>query len=196
METTIATTNPGIQPHDGWLLPPDPVPAPPPRREPPRRKASREEALKRAQEYGSLMEAAAAYIATERPKMRSAADVAAILRPHVQRNLQEELWVLLLDTRNHLIEMKPCTVGIADRSQAHAREIFREAIYQNCSKIAIAHNHPSGDPMPSPQDVECTRGLAQAGKIIGIELVDHVIIGQRTSERPRDFMSLRELGLM
>ena len=195
METAIATTITGIQPRDGWLLPPEPRLAPP-RLDPPRRKSSREVALKRALEYGSMMEAAAAYIATERPKIRSAADVAAILRPHVQRNLQEELWVLLLDTRNHLIAMKPCTVGIADRSQAHAREVFRDAIYQNCSRIAIAHNHPSGDPMPSPQDVECTRGLAAAGKIIGIEVMDHVIIGTRTPSRDRDYVSLRELNLM
>ena len=195
METAIATTITGIQPHDGWLLPPEPRLVPP-RLEPPRRKSSREVALKRALEYGSMMEAAAAYVAAEKPKLRTAGDVANVLRPLIYRNLQEELWVLMLDTRNHLIEMHACTVGIADRSQAHAREIFREAIHQNCSRIVLAHNHPSGDPMPSPQDVECTRGLAAAGKIIGIEVVDHVVIGTRTPNRDRDYVSLRELNLM
>jgi len=168
----------------------------PSQRLPVRPSRRRNAVLKKVMAFAEMMDAAAAYITAERPKIRQAAEAATLMRPLFKDKQQEELWVLLLDTRNHLIEMKPCTVGIADRSQAHAREIFREAIYQNCSKIALAHNHPSGDPMPSPQDVECTRGLAQAGKIIGIELVDHVIIGQRTSERPRDFMSLRELGLM
>ena len=195
MEHAVATPIPGIRPADGWLLPPEPRQEPA-RREPPRRQACREAALKRAQEYGSMMEAAAAYVAAERPKMRTSEDVAAILRPLMHRNLQEELWVLMLDTRNHLIGMQPCTVGIADRSQAHAREVFRDAIRQNCSRIVLAHNHPSGDPIPSPQDVECTRGLAEAGKIIGIEVMDHVVIGQRTLSRERDWVSMRELNLM
>jgi DNA repair protein RadC len=199
METTIPTTGTGIQPREGWLLPPEPAPIPAQakcRQKSARRQDDREEALKRAQVYSHMMENAAAYIATERPKLKTAADVADIVRPLVHRNLQEELWVLQLDTRNHLIEMHPCTVGIADRSQAHAREVFRDAIRQNCTRIILAHNHPSGDPMPSPQDVESTNGLVKAGKIIGIEVVDHVVIGQRTPSRERDWVSLRELNLM
>ena len=199
METTIQTMGAGLRPADGWLLPPEPAPIPAQanrRQKSAHRQDDREEALKRAQVYSHMMENAAAYIATERPKLKTAADVADIVRPLVHRNLQEELWVLQLDTRNHLIEMHPCTVGIADRSQAHAREVFRDAIRQNCTRIILAHNHPSGDPMPSPQDVESTNGLVKAGKIIGIEVVDHVVIGQRTPSRERDWVSLRELNLM
>ena len=83
-----------------------------------------------------------------------------------------------------------------DRSQAHAREVFREAILQNASVVILCHNHPSGDPMPSAQDVSCSKDIANAGKIIGIELRDHVIIGRRTPETERDFIALRELGML
>ena len=157
----------------------------------------RHSVLRKAQAFAEMMEAAATYIAVERPKMRTAADAANLLRPLLADKEQEELWVLLLDTRNGLISAHPCTIGLADRSQAHAREVFREAIrHGGCCRLILAHNHPSGDPMPSPQDVEATRGLTSAGKLIGIEVVDHVVLGKRTVSRDRDFISLRELSLM
>ena len=152
--------------------------------------------MRKAQAFAEMMEAAATYIAVERPKIRTAADTADLLRPMLAGKPQEELWVLLLDSRNGLIAMHPCTIGLVDRSQSHAREVFRDAIQQGCSRLLLAHNHPSGDPIPSPQDVESTRGLASVGRLIGIEVLDHVIIGARTPTRERDYASLRELGLM
>ena len=135
-------------------------------------------------------------IGNERPKIRHAADAVNLLREKFRGKTQEELHVLLLDTRNCLLRDDTITVGLADRSQSHAREVFRNAIRENCARIILVHNHPSGDPMPSAQDVECTRGLVQAGKIIGIGIMDHVVLGARTASRDRDFFSLRELGLM
>ena len=152
--------------------------------------------LKKVMAFAELMEAAATYIEAERPMVRLAADAANLLRPIFKDKQQEELWLLLLDTRNYLISMYPCTIGLADRSQAHAREVFRTAIRENCCRMVLAHNHPSGDPMPSAQDVEATRGLVSAGRIIGIEIMDHVILGTRTPSRDRDYVSLRELNLM
>ena len=135
-------------------------------------------------------------IRAERPKIRHAADAADLLREKLRGKPQEELHALLLDTRNYLLRDDCITVGLADRSQAHAREVFRNAIRENSSRLILVHNHPSGDPMPSPQDIECTRGLVGAGRLIGIEVVDHIVIGFRTPSRDQDFVSLRELNLM
>lgn len=135
-------------------------------------------------------------VGAERPKIRHASDAADLLREKLRGKPQEELHALLLDTRNYLLRDDCITVGLADRSQAHAREVFRNAIRENSSRLILVHNHPSGDPMPSPQDVECTRGLVGAGRLIGIEVVDHVVLGTRTPSRERDFISLRELNLM
>jgi len=150
----------------------------------------------KANRYAQMMEAATAYITTERPKIRQASDAAALLRPLIQKATQETLYVIFMDTRNMVLGMKDATKGLVDRSQSHAREVFRDAIIENAARIVLVHNHPSGDPMPSAQDVECTRGLVQAGKIIGIEVMDHVVIGTATQDRPRDYMSIRDLNLM
>lgn len=190
-------------PAAGWLLPSvretaEPMPIPKRKTKPTNRqwKTRMEKALEQANLYAQLMQAASAYITINKPKCRHAADVAELLRPLVATKPHEELWVILLDPRNHVIRLHLCTIGLADRSQAHAREIFREAIIHNACKIVLAHNHPSGDPMPSPQDIECTRGLTSAGRLIGIEVTDHIVVGHRTPERERDYVSLRELNLM
>ena len=183
------------QPEMSALIPPLPM-VWPSQHHPMRPSRRRNAVLKKVMVFAEMMEAAATYIQAERPKVRLAADAANLLRPVFKDKQQEELWLLLLDTRNHLISMHPCTIGLADRSQAHAREVFRTAIRENCCRMVLVHNHPSGDPMPSPQDVECTRGLVNAGRIIGIEIMDHVILGARTPSRDRDYISLRELNLM
>jgi DNA repair protein RadC len=92
------------------------------------------------------------------------------------------------------------SLGIADASLVHCREVFRPAIHDGAMNILVAHNHPSGDPTPSSEDVQITRKLVDAGRIIGIELLDHVIIGRpmkpvgNTPATP-PFLSLREAGL-
>jgi DNA repair protein RadC len=133
--------------------------------------------------------------AGERPRLNSPQDVANLMREAFRGRCQEEFHALLLDTKNGLLRDECVTVGLLDRSQVHAREVFRTAIRESCSRILLCHNHPSGDPTPSVQDVSCTRSLAAAGKVVGIEILDHVVIGHRSSSCPTGFVSLREEGL-
>ena len=145
-------------------------------------------------DYRMIMERFAAYVEAERPKLSSPGEVAALLRPLLFAKVQEECHVLLLDTRNRLIRDETVTVGLADRSQLHPREVFRSAIQCSCSRIILAHSHPSGDVTPSPQDVTVTRQLAAAGEILGIEVIDHVILGRKSPSRKTDYVSIREAG--
>lgn len=148
-----------------------------------------------AHPYAQLMEAYASYVASERPRLEAPANVADLMRPVLSGRHQEEFHALLLDTKHRLIKTVHVTTGLLDRSLVHAREAFREAIRESCAKILLVHNHPSGDTTPSQQDIASTNKLVEAGKIIGIEVLDHVIIGTRTETRPRDFLSFREENL-
>ena len=91
---------------------------------------------------------------------------------------QEVLIAVLLGTKNNLIGYSEVSRGLIDRCHAHSREVFRQAITQNAAKIVLLHNHPSGDCTPSPADVRVTKELIKAGKIIEIEVVDHIIVSQ------------------
>ncbi len=104
---------------------------------------------------------------------------------------QESIQVLTLDTRNKLIDRHMVTLGLVASSLVHPREVFRPAIADGASSVVLVHNHPSGDPTPSAEDLKVTRQLVAAGKIIGIEVLDHIVIGR--GETP--FISLREKGL-
>jgi DNA repair protein RadC len=102
---------------------------------------------------------------------------------------QEHFRALYLNTRNQLLGSDTIYVGSLNASHIRVGEIFRDAIKRNCAAIIVAHNHPSGDPSPSPEDVEVTRQIAEAGDLLSIELLDHLVIGQQR------FVSLRERGL-
>lgn len=130
------------------------------------------------------------------PRLESPAQVAAVMREPFRAATQEEFHVLLLDTKHALISDEKVTVGLVDRSQVHPREVFRSAIRENCARVILTHNHPSGDPTPSAQDIACTRNLVESGKIIGIEVLDHVVIGRRTATRPNEYVSFREENLL
>jgi DNA repair protein RadC len=140
------------------------------------------------------MESFAAYVEAERPRLSSPAEVANLLRPLLFAKVQEECHVLLLDTRNRLIRDETVTVGLADRSQLYPREVFRSAVQCSCSRIILAHCHPSGDITPAAQDVTVTRQLVSAGEILGIEVIDHVILGRKSPSRKTDYVSIREAG--
>lgn len=144
----------------------------------------------------AMMESAREYVATERPQIYNATDAADILRPLLQGEPQECLFVLELDAKLRVIDIVPVTVGLVDSSQSHAREVFRSAIIHSASKVIIAHNHPSGHPEPSAQDIHSTRGLVEAGRIIGIPVADHIIIGHCTPSRACDFVSMKDQGLI
>ena len=146
--------------------------------------------------YQVIMEAFRHYLVEERPKLRAPTDVAEVMRPLVGREQQECFYVLLIDTRHVLKRAVLVTRGLLDRSQVHAREVFRPAVEAGASRVILCHNHPSGDPTPSSQDISCTRNLVSAGKIVGIEVMDHIVIGKRSQTRTKDYLSFREEGLL
>jgi DNA repair protein RadC len=127
----------------------------------------------------------------ERFQVRSPADVASLLLHDMKRLEQEELRVIVLDTRNRVLDVHTIYRGNLNSIQVRAVEVFRPAIRQGTAASIIAvHNHPSTDPSPSPNDVDITRVLAGAGDTLGIELLDHVIIGAEGR-----YTSLKERGL-
>ncbi|HQL44849.1 MAG TPA: DNA repair protein RadC [Spirochaetota bacterium] len=101
-------------------------------------------------------------------------------------NKQEEFWALILDNKNRLLKKTRVSIGTISEAIVHPREVFRDAIREAASSIIIAHNHPSGMLKPSVNDIEITRRVAQAGAIVGIQLLDHVIVTDN------DYLSLRE----
>ncbi|NBV21023.1 MAG: JAB domain-containing protein [Proteobacteria bacterium] len=137
----------------------------------------------------------AAEIRAESPLLNSPELIASLVREEARGYEVEHLIVLLLNTRLRLIRMEHLSHGTLDSVHVHARDVFKHAILANASSIVLVHNHPSGDPTPSEEDIRITRDLIRAGRLLKIEVADHVIIGHRTTERPRDFVSLRELGL-
>jgi len=133
----------------------------------------------------------------EGDKAQAPEDIARFLRGlGIQNEEQERFLTIILDTKHQIKGFCTVTIGLIDRSQVHSREVFRTAIVQGASHVILAHNHPSGDPTPSAQDIDCTKDLVAAGKIIGIEVLDHVIIGLATPSRVRDYLSFREENLL
>lgn len=108
---------------------------------------------------------------------------------------QEAFTVLCLNTRNRLIAGGIVTIGTVDSTLTHAREIFRKAIECQATVVVLCHNHPSGDSSPSAEDVKLTRQLIQAGQIIGIKVLDHIIIGKK-SNSGKGYTSFRESSLV
>ncbi len=111
--------------------------------------------------------------------------------------MQETFWVILLDRKNHAIGRVLISLGTVCGTLVHAREVFRPAILAAASSILVAHNHPSGDPTPSAADVQVTRQLRESAKVIGIDLIDHVVVGYPESDPSRQgYYSFREAGLV
>ena len=124
------------------------------------------------------------------PVIHSPRDVANLLMAEMAFLEQEHLRVVLLNTKNQVLGISQVYVGSVNTTMVRAAEIFRPAVRQNCPAIIMVHNHPSGDPAPSPEDVTVTRQMVEAGKLLDIELWDHVIIGSGNR-----FVSLKEKGL-
>ena len=130
---------------------------------------------------------------TGKEKVRTPEDVARLCSD-LRDLCQETFHVLILNAKNNLVNRVMATVGIVDASLVHPREVFRQAVMENAAAVVLVHNHPSGDPTPSAEDVRITRQVVEAGKILGILVTDHVIIG-RESDGGRGFLSMREQGL-
>ena len=139
--------------------------------------------------------------------MHSPAEAAAIYARDIATRAEydpevEQFSVLMMDTRNNIKAAQIVSKGVLNASLVHAREVFRAAIACNAAAVILAHNHPSGDTSPSPEDLKITRELIQAGKVIGIKVLDHVIINDGAPipdglpGQPSKFHSLRESGLV
>ena len=125
----------------------------------------------------------------ERPAVNSPADAAALVAYEMSALEQEHLRVILLDTRNRVLEIVEVYKGSVNSSQIHVGEIFKAAIRGNAPALIVVHSHPSGDPTPSPDDVVVTRAIIQAGKLLDVDVLDHMVIGQGR------WVSLKERGL-
>ena len=126
----------------------------------------------------------------ERPTVNSPADAAALVMYEMSLLEKEHLRVILLDRRNHVLEIVEIYQGSVNSSQVRVGEIFKPAIARTASAVVVVHSHPSGDPTPSPDDVAVTRAMVQAGKLLDCEVLDHLVIGHGGK-----WVSLKERGL-
>jgi len=125
-------------------------------------------------------------------KIQTPYDVFKIVKNVIRANeyAEENLWMITLNTKNEISGIFTVSTGSLNTSIVHPREVFKRAMLQNAASIIICHNHPSGDPAPSAEDVSITKRLYDAGKILGIELLDHVVVGNDKC------ISLKEMGVI
>ena len=126
----------------------------------------------------------------DRPSLKSPAQVARLLMAKYNTKKKEHFGVLILDTKNRLKKEVVVFVGSLASSPVHPREIFHEAVAESAASLILFHNHPSGDPTPSPHDIKLTQRLKEAGELMGIAVLDHLIIGHNR------YVSLKEKGLI
>jgi DNA repair protein RadC len=147
----------------------------------------------RAQQIAACMELGrrlAAKVVESDHVISSPDDVVDFLLPKLEDTKREHFFALLLDTKNKVIKVHTVSVGTLDASLVHPREVFKEAIASSAASIIVAHNHPSGDPTPSTEDRQVTTRLVEAGRLLGIEVLDHIVLGDDHG------VSFKKLGLM
>ncbi len=125
----------------------------------------------------------------KKPLVKTPEDIVALVKGRLKGKKQEHFLALLLDTRNQLIKVSEISVGSLDTSIVHPREVFKEAISASAASVIFVHNHPSGDSEASEDDIKLTKRLAEAGEIMGIDVLDHVILGDK------NYLSLKREGL-
>lgn len=125
----------------------------------------------------------------ERATVTSPEDVANLLLAEMGLLEQEELRVVLLNTKNQVLAVSEVYRGSVNTSVVRVSEVFREAVRQNCPAVVVVHNHPSGDPTPSLEDIQMTEQIVEAGKMLDIDVLDHMVMGQQR------WVSLKEKGL-
>jgi len=138
-----------------------------------------------------LARRASAWPVSERPVVGTPEDVVRLCATQLRGLDREHFWALVLSTKNRLLRMVEVSVGSLNASIVHPRELFKEAVLVSAASVVVVHNHPSGDPTPSGADLQLTRRLARAGEVLGIELIDHVVIGDGGAH-----VSLREMGVL
>ncbi|MDH4617990.1 JAB domain-containing protein [Brevibacillus sp. AY1] len=124
-------------------------------------------------------------------RIRMARDVVELFLTFLQETDREQFFLLCLNTKNEPTALHTVSIGSLDASIVHPREVYKVAILSNAASVIVAHNHPSGDPTPSKEDIQVTRKLQEAGELLGITLLDHVIVGTEGA-----YTSLKERGLM
>ncbi len=124
-----------------------------------------------------------------KPVVKTPDEVASLVRGRLKGKKKEYFLALLLDTRNQLIKVSEISVGSLDTNIVHPREVFKEAISASAASVIFVHNHPSGDPEASEDDIKLTKRLAEAGEIVGIDVLDHIIICDK------NYLSLKREGL-
>ncbi len=129
--------------------------------------------------------------AVERPVISGPDDVVRVCEPQMRGADRELFWALALNTKNQLMKVIEVSVGSLNASVVHPRELFKDAVRVSAACVVVVHNHPSGDPTPSGADIQLTQRLVRAGDVLGIEVLDHVIIGSGGSRA-----SLRDMGLL
>jgi len=127
--------------------------------------------------------------AGDKPVVKTPDEVVAVVRGRLKGKKKEYFLALLLDIRNRLIKVAEISVGSLDSSIVHPREVFKEAISASAASVIFVHNHPSGDPEASEDDIKLTKRLAEVGEIVGIDVLDHIIVGDK------DYLSLKGKGL-
>lgn len=125
----------------------------------------------------------------KKPMVKTPDEVVRLVKGRLKGKKREHFLVILLDTRGQLIKISEISIGSLDSSIVHPREVFKEALSASAASVIFAHNHPSGDPEPSEDDVKLTERLANAGEVMGIDVLDHVIIGDKK------YLSLKREGL-
>jgi DNA repair protein RadC len=126
----------------------------------------------------------------KKPLVKTPEEVVSFVKGRLKNKKKEHFQVLLLDTRSQLIKVAEISIGSLDTSIVHPREVFKEALSASAASVIFVHNHPSGDPTPSEDDIKLTERLAQAGNIMGIDVLDHIVIGDRK------FVSLKREGIL
>lgn len=124
-------------------------------------------------------------------KISSPSDAVSLGKQFLEHSDREKLIACCLDTKNQPLSISVVSIGSLNASIVHPREVFKVAILSNAASIIIFHNHPSGDPSPSGEDINVTNRLKEAGKLIGVEIIDHIIIGSESS-----YCSLKEKGIL
>ena len=130
----------------------------------------------------------------ESPVLDGPEAIVRLLRDQNHAKNVETVQIVLLNTRRRLIRIEQVSEGTLDTILVHPREVFKAAISASAAAVVLVHNHPSGDPTPSEADIKVTRDLVRAGKILKIDVLDHLILGRATADRPQDYSSLRQLG--
>ena len=132
-----------------------------------------------------------------RSEISSPEDVARMFREDARVREEETFWVVPLDSRNRIVRAPvEVTRGLVNATLVHPREVFKEAVRAGATALMLCHNHPTGDPSPSPEDIRITRQMVEAGGVLDIRVLDHIIVGRASAGNPEWFTSIRQSGLV